>query len=70
MKQFLRHHPEVLLITLAIVFLALIIVSFVLGMEQVVYQIDRATDANGNAGGSAMFDISAAQSLDLRGLVK
>lgn len=70
MKTFLRHHPEVLLIFLAAIFLAVIISYYVWGVGQMVTQVNTAVNTNGTSGGDVTFDLVTARSLDLRGLVK
>ncbi len=69
MKKLLRKHPDALLITLAIIFLAALIAAFVFGINNVVGQVNRAESANPGPGDNGGFNLQAAQSLDLRGLV-
>jgi len=69
MKKLLRKYPETVLITLAIAFIAIIILYFTWGVGAVVGQVDRVEDSNGAGGGTASFNLQGAQQLNLRGLV-
>ena len=67
--KLLRKYPETTLITLAIVFLAIIIASFSWGIGQVVTQVNRGVNSEIGNAGSVSFDIATAKQLDLRGLM-
>lgn len=70
MKKLFRKHSESILIALALLFLAIIILSFAWGISQVVGEVNRAENAKGGGKGNPGFDLPAARKLDLRGLVK
>ncbi len=70
MRKFLRKYPQALLITLALFFLAVIVISFTWGIGQVVSEVDRAVNTQGSENSSVNFDLKGAAALDLRGLVK
>ena len=69
MKKLLRKHQESVLVVLAAVFLALIVAYFVWGVDDVITEVNQATNAKGSSNGSVEFDIQGAASLNLRGLV-
>lgn len=69
MKKFLRNHPEAILITLALFFLALIIAFYSWGVNDIVVTVNSALNyvpQQDNVG----FNLSGVAKLDLRGLVK
>ena len=70
MRKFLRKYPQALLITLAVVFLGLVIGYYTWGIGQVVGEVNRAVNAKGSGDTGTSFDLTGAASLDLRGLVK
>ncbi len=70
MKKFLRNYPQILLITLAILFLAIIVAYFSWGMGQAAGEVNRAVNAKGSAEANVNFNLQGAKQLDLRGLVK
>lgn len=69
MKHFIRKYEESLLVVLALVLLLLLVGYFFWGVGYVVAQVNDALSASNNAANAPSFDIGAAQSLDLRGLV-
>jgi len=68
MKKLLRNHSTSVLAVLASVFLAAVIVGYVWGISFLIFEVNKA---NENAAASApppQFDLSAAASLDYRGI--
>ena len=70
MKQILRKYSETTLILLALIFLGIIVTSFIWGIGDVVREVNRAVSTKGSAGGNVGFNLKDAAALDLRGLVK
>ncbi len=67
-KEFLRNHPEALLIAVAIVFVVLIVGSYLWGVSYVATNVDRAFNyvpPQPNIG----YDLQAAQKMNWHGLV-
>ena len=67
MKKFFREHPEVVLITLALLFAGTIIGTYAWGIGNIVANVNGALKATPTAE-STGFNIDQASKLDLRGL--
>jgi hypothetical protein len=69
MKKILRDHPEIILVTLALVLLVFIISYFVWGIGDVVVSVNDALKAPPPPS-SIAFQLEDASQLDLRGLMQ
>lgn len=67
--KFFRKYPQVVLITLAMVFMGIIIAYYFWGIGAVVGQVNRAVNTKPGAGTSNAFNLTGARALNLRGLV-
>jgi len=70
MLKLFKKYPEGMLIALAVVFSALILGSFILGVTSAVNGIENVFNISKNETGNASFNIPAAAKLDLRGLAQ
>lgn len=70
MQKVFQKYPQTILVTLAVIFLGLLLAYFSWGIGEVVGQVNRAANASGNGENASKFDLQGAQGLDLRGLVK
>jgi len=69
MKKLFRKFPQSILVTLALVFLGIIVAYYAWGISDMIGVVNRAVNTKPSSAGSAGFDIQGAQQLNLRGLV-
>jgi hypothetical protein len=68
MKNFLRKYEEALLVVLALVLVAFIAIYFAWGIGYVIAEVNGTLNAQGSPPQNAGYNLTGAQSLDLRGL--
>lgn len=70
-KKLFKKHPDFVLISLAILLLGVLVVSFVWGITTIFTTFNKAISVGDDSKeGSAMFNLQVAKELDLRGLVR
>ena len=69
LSKIFKAHPELVLIGLAVLLLAILVTSFAWGVTSLVVVLNKAIGSGDKSGaGSATFDLEGAAALDLKGL--
>ena len=71
MKSIFKNHPDFVLVSLAIVFMAVLATSFIFGMQVLITSLNKACGFKAPENqAKAGFDLGGARALDLKGLVQ
>ncbi len=70
MKQFFKKYLEQSLAAIALLFLVIIAVYYIWGITTISLEVSRATDFESKNATTTVFNLGAAKSLNLKGLIQ
>ena len=70
MQDFFKHHPDLVIMSLAIMFVAVLAVSFIWGVQILITNFNKTTFNPHENQANIRFDLDGAKALNLKGLVQ